>query len=104
VFSGSLELISDAHALDADHGDLNACGVGPQIRGALACDGGSQALEPMSSGWAAHRAGLLTVDTVLAGVGAAIAVNATVGLMRNQSTATPFRYVSAYHEELFPPS
>jgi hypothetical protein len=56
------------------------------------------------AGLAAQSLGLSKAATALAvAVGSAFSLKAGAGLSRPKPTATPFRYVSAYHEELFPP-
>jgi hypothetical protein len=50
----------------------------------------------------AFKAGLGMVDVALAFGGAGIAVEQAAALVRKSTSATPFKYISAYHRELFP--
>ena len=50
---------------------------------------------------AAQSAGLPAVESLLAGAVASISVNVGSSLKGASATGTPFRYVSAYHEEIF---
>jgi hypothetical protein len=55
-----------------------------------------------AAGWHAYQKRLSTLDALVAGAGATVAVKAAVGLVRARSPKTPFRYVFSYHNELFP--
>ena len=58
---------------------------------------------PTVSSLVAYHKGLSVTDAALVGLGAAITIKAGAGLLRSKSVETPFRYVSSYHNELFPP-
>ena len=51
---------------------------------------------------AAFHAGLPATDAALVGAAASISIKSGFGLSRANPTETPFRYVSSYHQELFP--
>lgn len=54
-------------------------------------------------GLGAYQANLSAVEAVMTAAAAMVAVNVGVSLRGSTATATPFRFVSAYHEELFRP-
>lgn len=49
----------------------------------------------------AYATGLPMIQSLMAGVGAGISVDVGAALKRHKATSTPFRYISAYHSEVF---
>ena len=99
----ALVLNSEAEALERAAMDFIKSARGFGLKWRLADLGANLDLAAgVAAGWAAYQKRLSTLDTLIAGVGATIAVKAAVGLVRVTSSETPFRYVSSYHNELFP--
>ena len=100
---GALALNSELEALEGAVANFMNSARGFGLKWRLADLGANLDLAAgVAAGWHAYQKRLSTLDALVAGAGATIAVKAAVGLVRARSPETPFRYVSSYHNELFP--
>jgi len=102
-----LALNSAIEALDCAVTDYikSTRGLGMTMR--LASLEASINIGALGAGVVAYAKGLSASDAILmglvAGAGSLIAIKGGFGLSRARSAETPFRYVSSYHKDLFPP-
>ena len=101
---GQLALRSQTEALNAAVSDYINCRTGFRIAWRLASmEASINILGAAAAALAAFQAGLPATDAALVGAAASISIRSGFGLSRANPTETPFRYVSSYHQELFPP-
>jgi hypothetical protein len=106
VGDGPLALNSEAEALERAVSDYIKSTRGLRLKfRAASLKANVDLVRGVLASWAAYQVRWSAVDALAAGVvGASVTVEAGVGLARDRPPETPFRYVSAYHNELFPPS